>query len=91
MSEMQKVLRKIEKEKEKQQIKNNTLPGFYLVRESDRQRFFVSSTVDCAALEKVCDKVLSDSDYQYWIDYCFGLDVNRCIAWANIDQTDRFL
>lgn len=66
--------------------------GYWLVRQSDSKRFFISTLVDVPALEKVADRVLSDEHgYGYWIDFCYGLDVNRNVAWMNLDLTDRFI
>lgn len=66
--------------------------GFYLVRQSDKARFFISPTVSEPALHRVCDKVLSDRHgWDYWIDKCLGLDINGNIAWINLDCTDSFI
>ena len=64
--------------------------GFYLVK--GESRYFISEKVDERALQRVCDSVLSDAKgWDYWIDYSMGLDISRRVAWANIDQTDRFV
>lgn len=66
--------------------------GYYLVRQSDGQRTFISNGANEAELEKVCKKVLSnETGWDYWIDYSLGLDVDGKPAWINIDQTDAFL
>ena len=66
--------------------------GYWLVRESDNQRFFISEDVSVVALERTANKALSEkTGYDYWIDYCMGLDIKRVPAWSNIDQTDRFI
>ncbi len=66
--------------------------GYWLVRESDNSRFYVSLTVNEPSLDRVCNRVLSDkSGYGYWIDYCLGLDVKGAIAWMNLDYTDSFI
>lgn len=67
-------------------------PGYYLVRNSDKERFFISEKINPYALEKVCNKLLSDSTgYGYWIDYLRGLDVKGCLHWCNHDHKDYFL
>lgn len=66
--------------------------GYYLVRQSDGHRFFISKEVNPCALEHVCKQVLSDKNgYVYWIDKSLGLDVDGKPAWANIDHTDAFI
>lgn len=66
--------------------------GFWLVRDSDSKRFYISKNVSEQSLNKVCDKVLSDKlGWGYWIDYCMGVDVKGVVAWSNIDHTDRFI
>ena len=66
--------------------------GYWLVRESDKQRFYISLHVSEYDLYKVAHKVLSDkTGYDYWIDYSSGLDVNGAVAWDNIDYTDKFM
>lgn len=66
--------------------------GYYLVRESDGSRFFISKNVNVCALETVAERVLSDKHgYDYWIDYCMGYDVNGALEWTNLDFTDRFI
>lgn len=65
--------------------------GYYLVRESDRQRFFVSEGVSLTALESTASRVLSDAlGWNYWIDRCLGLDVHGRAAWVNLDVSDHF-
>ena len=66
--------------------------GYWLVRSSDNQRFYISLYVSEYDLSEVARKVLSDkTGYDYWIDYSSGLDVNGITAWTNIDLTDLFL
>ena len=77
-------------------ISTEVIPGqrrrYYLVRDSDRQRFFISRQVDQQALEQVCKRHLSDqTGWNYWIDLSLGLDVRGNVAWVNLDQTDRFI
>lgn len=64
--------------------------GYYLVLSND-DRIWFSETVDESALEKVCDKYLTDTDYNYWIEYCHGVDVHGRLAWSNLDHTDKFI
>lgn len=65
--------------------------GYYLVRESDGARFFISKVVDRESLDSVCDKVLTELDYEYWIDRSSGADVDGNPAWCNIDFSNRFV
>lgn len=64
--------------------------GYYLVL-PNFDRHFISTKVDALKLEKVCNKYLSDKEYNYWIDYCYGYDINGILAWMNLDCTDSFL
>jgi len=65
--------------------------GYYLVT-PDGDRRFISHTVNVRALEKLCDRHLSEkTGWDYWIDYLHGIDVNGALAWSNLDQTDRFI
>lgn len=74
------------KEQEAKQLR----PGYYLVKGDARH--FVSPDVNPSALERVCDRVLSDAKgWDYWIDYSHGPDVHGNPAWSNVDQTDRFI
>lgn len=63
--------------------------GYYLVHSSGR--YFISKTKDVEALESMCDKVLTKSDFDYWIDYSSGADTDGKPAWSNIDYTDDFI
>ena len=65
--------------------------GYYLVK-TDGSRYFISQDVSLKALERVCDKVLSDTDYNYWIAYlnpCI-YNVDGSLSWANASQQHRF-
>lgn len=67
-----------------------TRPGYYLVKGD--ARYFVSDTVNEPALNRVCNRVLSDSKgWTYWIDYLHGPDVFGAPHWSNVDHTDRFV
>ena len=90
MKSTKSILNRIKKNREKEQEYSYCRMGYWLVRDFDGQRFFVSEKVDEQALEKVCNNVLTDS-YKYWIDYCFGFDVQGIPAWSNIDQIDQFI
>lgn len=92
MGEMGRVLKKIAKEQKQREIDNGYAQGYWLVRCSDKGRFFIDKHVNPSALEKVANKVLNDKHgYNYWIDWCLGLDVNGRVAWSNLDFSDRFL
>ena len=65
-------------------------PGYYLVKGGERH--FISETVSEPALNRVCNRVLSEKKgWDYWVDYSFGRDVHGNVAWANLDQTARFI
>lgn len=63
--------------------------GYYLVHYTGR--YFISDKINEYLLNKICNKVLTDTDYQYWIDYSLGSDVKGNVAWVNMDQTDLFI
>ena len=65
--------------------------GYYLVRESDNARFFISKVVDRKALDAVCSAVLTEEDFEYWIDRSSGADIDGNPLWCNLDFTDRFV
>jgi len=74
------------------QVEPGQRMGYYLVRESDSARYFISRQVNSHALEKVCKERLGgDHGFGYWIDLSLGLDVHGVPAWVNIDQTDLFM
>lgn len=92
MGEMGKVLKKIAKEQRQQEIEGGYARGYWLVRNSDKERFYIGKYVNPAALERVANKVLDDKHgYGYWIDWCLGLDFAGRAAWTNLDFSDRFL
>lgn len=65
--------------------------GYWLVRESDKQRYFIGREISVPALERVCEVVLGEKHgWDYWIDYCYGRDTAGRAAWANVDLTDFF-
>ena len=71
-------------------INNTTQPGYYLVKNDER--YFVSEHINETALNRVCNKVLSDRvGWDYWVDYLHGFDVHGARHWSNVDQSDRFL
>lgn len=79
------------KEQQVYEQSNGLACGYYLVRESDGARFFISKVVDAEALDSVCSAVLTDLDYRYWIDRSSGAGVDGKPAWCNLDFTDRFI
>lgn len=80
----------IRRKHEKDEETACTRRGYYLVK--DGTRHFISPDVNPAALERVADRMLSDSEgWDYWIDYSYGIDVHGKPAWSNVDQTDRFI
>lgn len=75
---------------ESRDVYGNPSRGYWLVRDSDQSRHFIGPNVSEPTLQRVCNRVLTDDDYGYWIDYCYGPDVNGAPAWSNLDHTDRF-
>lgn len=74
----------------REQENDGTRPGYYLVKGG--ARYFISESVNPAALDRVADRVLSDrAGWNYWIDYLHGPDINRTPHWSNVDQSDRFI
>ena len=70
---------------------DGTAYGFYLVRDSDQKRFFISKVVDVLALEEIAQKALNSSvGYDYWIDKSLGKDREGKPAWVNVDHSERF-
>ena len=68
---------------------NCTLCGYYAVVED--KRYFISEKVDEDALNDVLRPLLNkENNYDYWIDYSYGADVDGKPAWANLDFSDRF-
>jgi hypothetical protein len=66
-------------------------PGYYLVT-PDGERRFVAGRVNPAALDRMCDRYLTEATgWRYWVDYCHGLAVDGRPAWSNLDHTDAFL
>jgi len=80
----------IRNQRNKQLEAKHLRPGYYVVKGCDRH--YVSPDLNASALERVCDRVLSDSKgWDYWVDYCYGPDVTGKPAWSNIDHTDWFI
>jgi hypothetical protein len=70
---------------------NHTRKGFYLVLPSGA-RHFISESVNPSALERLCDKHLTEATgWEYWIDYSLGVDVEGNPAWVNLNLSYRFL
>lgn len=67
-------------------------PGYWLVRDYDRARYFISKHISEPALNRVCNRVLSDkTGWGYWVDRCLGRDIKGNVAWTNLDWSDQFL
>jgi hypothetical protein len=91
MNEAQKILKKLRKERDRDEEHSGTRKGYWLVL-PDKARYFISVNINNTALEEVCDRYLTKSTgWEYWIDYCYGLDITGRVAWANLDQTDNFI
>lgn len=89
---MLKTLKALKKRDDKELSSSGILRGYYLVRDSDKARFYIAKSVDVNALESVADKMLSDKNgYGYTIAYSYGLDVHGNHAWSNVDHTDSFI
>ena len=63
--------------------------GYYLINNDEYH--YISKSVSVSALERVANRVLSDDNFDYWIDYCLGLDVKGNSAFTNLDHTDKFI
>ena len=75
---------------ERERERARTRPGYYLVKGD--ARYFISESVNPAALNRVADKVLSDrAGWNYWIDYLHGRDIRGNPHWSNVDQSDHFI
>lgn len=68
----------------------DVIRGYYLVLPNGDRHWF-SSTITERALERICNKYLTDTQFSYWVDFCHGRDVGGNLAWANVDQTDSFI
>jgi hypothetical protein len=79
------------KEVQSQAETDGTAYGYYLVRESDDKHFFISKSICVESLEKIADEVLSDNNFDYWIDKSLGEDIDSNPAWVNVDFTDKFI
>lgn len=73
--------------------KIEVIRGYYLVLpNADRHWLGENKYTAAKALGKACDKYLSDAiGWDYWIDFCYGLDVHKCLAWENMDCSDVLL
>lgn len=92
MLSTQGILTVLRKQRELEQENNLSRVGYWLVRSSDKARFYISKDIDCNKLEQVCNKVLTEkTGYDYWVDYCLGLDITGRTACCNIDQSDSFM
>lgn len=73
------------------------IAGFYFIcndQQGDEHRYWMGETFNEAfrAFDAMGDKYLgSYNKYNYWIDYCSGYDVDRRLAWSNLDHSDRFV
>lgn len=71
--------------------------GYYFVCK-DKQgvecRYWMGETFEEAFVEFeiMGDKYLGEhNNYEYWIDFCLGYDIDRRLTWSNLDHSDRFL
>lgn len=65
--------------------------GYYLVT-PDGERRYVSARVNPAALDRMCDRYLTEATgWRYWVDYCHGLAIDGRPAWSNLDHADSFM
>lgn len=88
---MANILARIKAARHAEEVQRQVKRGYWLVRSSDKARFYISESVSATALERVANAVLSDTDFDYWIDYCYGVDVNGASAWSNLDHSDAFI
>lgn len=72
-------------------LTNDVIAGYYLVL-PDNSHIWFSKTVDVDAFEKVCDKNLNETNgYEYYVEFCHGIDVHDRLAWSNLDHTNKFI
>ena len=92
MSDGSKIIKALRKSTRDEEIKQGYRKGYWLVRESDNQRFFIDEKINLKAWADTCRKALSNkTGYGYWIDYSSGLDIDGVTAWCNIDYTACFM
>lgn len=71
--------------------------GYYFIckdKQGDECRYWMGETFDeaFASFEEIGDKYLGEhNNYRYWIDFCYGYDVDRRLTWSNLDHSGRFL
>ena len=72
---------------------HEVIRGYYLVLPNGNRHWIGEAIHEAArAMDKVCDKYLSAKEgWQYWVDYCYGYDVEGNLAWSNVDHTDAIL
>lgn len=74
-------------------VPHEVIEGYYIVLPNGDRHWFAKSCIyGDSKLNAICDKYLTkETNWEYWIDYCFGYDVSGNLAWSNIDQTDKFI
>lgn len=72
---------------------HKVIKGYYLVLPNRDRHWIGESLADAARnINKLCDKCLTaETNWEYWVDYCFGYDVHNNLAWSNLDYSDRIL
>lgn len=71
--------------------------GFYLVckdKSGDECRYWMGETMAEAfqKFENMCEKYLGQhNNFNYWVAYCSGYDIDRRMAWANRDYKEDFI
>lgn len=73
------------------------ISGYYFIcndKHGAECRYWMGETFEEAFenFDKMGDKYLGEyNKYNYWIDYCFGYDVDRRLSFSNLDHSDRFV
>ncbi len=65
------------------------IDGYYIVVKGES--YFLGRNRDIAAevLDRDADKYLNESNgYNYYIDYCFGYDVDGRLLWSEFDRSN---
>ena len=67
---------------------NGSAIGYYMVTKNGR--YYIGKYSSGSDLSRCADKVLTEVEYEYWVDYYHGLDIDGYHHWINIDLSDLF-
>jgi hypothetical protein len=71
--------------------------GFYFIckdKTGEENRYWMGEGLDAALrkFDNFGDKYLNEHNrYFYTIDFCLGYDIKGCLAWSNIDFSEKFI